>query len=197
MKTKVNLALKITILILVSITLIFYILATASDHWQETSYNVGVHTVGVFTGNVPNDLYRYTSSHSGLWRGCAVLNNKKLCSIIRVQHAWIRSVRAFMALAIIATAVVLVFVIASFFRLDLVFKFPGVMAFVSALFSLLALAIFTGKSGVPTDNFLQTSKFSWSFIVGWTGWAINIVAGVMCFIVPDIFETFPKNTVQS
>ena len=39
--------------------------------------------------------------------------------------------RAFMALAIIATAVVLVFVIASFFRLDLVFKFPGVMAFVS------------------------------------------------------------------
>ena len=86
MKEKLNLALKIIILVLISVALIFYILATASDHWQETTYNVGFHTVGVFTRNAPNDLYRYTSSYSGLWRGCALLNNKKFCANMRVQH---------------------------------------------------------------------------------------------------------------
>lgn len=96
MKTKLNLALKIIILILVAIIFVFYILATATDYWQTTKYNVNLYGVGIFTGdNKPGDTdaFRYTSSHSGLWNGCAVLNGKKICASLRVQYG--KAVNAF------------------------------------------------------------------------------------------------------
>ena len=83
---------KIVIMVLVSTVFIFYIISTASEYWQETKYKVKLHSVEILTGShsqkedsrVIKDLYRFTSSHSGLWRGCATLNNKKYCDSLRV-----------------------------------------------------------------------------------------------------------------
>ena len=67
-----------------------------------------------------------------------------------------------------------------------------------ALFGILALAVYTGKSGVPADNFQYTSAYSWSFILAWVGWVLNVIAAIMCFLVPDTFEKLQgTKTIQA
>ena len=91
MNSKVVLGLKILTMILVSIAFIFYIIAISTDHWQTTKYKVGVHNIGIFSGHshetqsTYQSLYQYTSSHSGLWNGCATLEGKKICSTLKAQ----------------------------------------------------------------------------------------------------------------
>ena len=67
-----------------------------------------------------------------------------------------------------------------------------------ALFGILALAVYTGKSGVPADTFQYTSTYSWSFILAWVGWVLNVIAAIMCFLVPDTFEKLQgTKTIQA
>ncbi len=69
-----------------------YLMATATDHWQATKYKVHVHWIAVSAGDkhednaLIEDLYRYTSSHSGLWRGCGTVNGKKLCAVLKIDQ---------------------------------------------------------------------------------------------------------------
>lgn len=92
MNSKGAIFMKIIIMVLVSAAFIFYIISTASEYWQETKYKVKLHSVEILTGSPSHkggnrgikDLYRFTASHSGLWRGCATLNNKKYCDSLRV-----------------------------------------------------------------------------------------------------------------
>ena len=65
---------------------------------------------------------------------------------------------------------------------------PIKTVYFSAFFGLLALAVYSGKSGVPEDNYDHKSEFGWSFIIGWAGWALNVAAALLCFLVPDEFE---------
>ena len=47
----------------------------------------------------------------------------------------------------------------------------------SAVFSLIALSIFTAKSAVPDIGQIKTEEsFGWSFVVGWIGFALCVIA---------------------
>ena len=52
----------------------------------------------------------------------------------------------------------------------------------------MAMAIYTGKAGIPTDNDKLKSSFAWSFLIGWLGWCLSVVAGLLCFLIPDEFD---------
>ncbi len=96
MNSKLSLALRIIIMILVSAVFIMYLLATATDHWQVTRYKVNLHSVAILSGHgqghgstkhehesaLQGDLFKYTSSHSGLWRGCVYVSNKRICAVL-------------------------------------------------------------------------------------------------------------------
>ena len=67
-------AIRVTVSILASITLIIYLVSIVTDYWQQTHYNYGNY----------NPLMIETT-HSGLWNGCYIKENKEFCGHIHLE----------------------------------------------------------------------------------------------------------------
>ena len=51
----------------------------------------------------------------------------------------------------------------------------------SALFILIGLSVYAGKSGIPFKKPYEQGSFSWSFIIAWVTWVLTIAAAVISF----------------
>uniref|UniRef100_A0A8C6NUG6 Lens intrinsic membrane protein 2.5 n=1 Tax=Nothobranchius furzeri TaxID=105023 RepID=A0A8C6NUG6_NOTFU len=155
---------------------ILLVVSTATDYWMQ---------------------YRLSGSfaHQGLWRYC--INAIKIEMHIRhldikeyfllSSSAYWNATRAFMILSAMSCFAGIIAGILSFAHFSAFERFnrsfaAGIMFFVSTLFVLLAMAIYTGV----TVNFLGKRfgdwRFSWSYILGWVALLMNFFAGIfyMC-----------------
>ncbi|KPP60492.1 lens fiber membrane intrinsic protein-like [Scleropages formosus] len=146
---------------------ILLVVSIATDYWMQ---------------------YRLSGSfaHQGLWRYC--MSGK--CYMQTDSIAYWNATRAFMILSAMSCFAGIIAGILSFAHFSAFERFnrsfaAGIMFFVSTLFVLLAMAIYTGV----TVNFLGKRfgdwRFSWSYILGW-------VALLMTFFAGDVSRTRVK-----
>uniref|UniRef100_A0A8C6SWR9 Lens fiber membrane intrinsic protein n=1 Tax=Neogobius melanostomus TaxID=47308 RepID=A0A8C6SWR9_9GOBI len=141
---------------------ILLVVSTATDYWMQ---------------------YRLSGSfaHQGLWRYC--MSGK--CYMQTDSIAYWNATRAFMILSAMSCFAGIIAGILSFAHFSAFERFnrsfaAGIMFFVSTLFVLLAMAIYTGV----TVNFLGKRfgdwRFSWSYILGWVSLLMTFFAGQQC-----------------
>ncbi|XP_061530578.1 lens intrinsic membrane protein 2.5 isoform X1 [Phycodurus eques] len=138
---------------------ILLVVSTATDYWMQ------YHLSGSF-------------AHQGLWRYC--MSGK--CHMQTDSIAYWNATRAFMILSAMSCFAGIIAGILSFAHFSAFERFnrsfaAGIMFFVSTLFVLLAMAIYTGV----TVNFLGKRfgdwRFSWSYILGWVALLMTFFAG--------------------
>ncbi|KAG9339165.1 hypothetical protein JZ751_024023 [Albula glossodonta] len=138
---------------------ILLVVSTATDYWMQ---------------------YRLSGSfaHQGLWRYC--MSGK--CYMQTDSIAYWNATRAFMILSAMSCFAGIIAGILSFAHFSAFERFnrsfaAGIMFFISTLFVLLAMAIYTGV----TVNFLGKRfgdwRFSWSYILGWVALLMTFFAG--------------------
>uniref|UniRef100_A0A674D1Y0 Lens fiber membrane intrinsic protein n=1 Tax=Salmo trutta TaxID=8032 RepID=A0A674D1Y0_SALTR len=149
---------------------ILLVVSTATDYWMQ---------------------YRLSGSfaHQGLWRYCMSGKCYMQTDSIgyHLGHTYWNATRAFMILSGMSCFAGIIAGILSFAHFSAFERFnrsfaAGIMFFVSTLFVLLAMAIYTGV----TVNFLGKRfgdwRFSWSYILGWVALLMTFFAGIfyMC-----------------
>ncbi|KAJ8273407.1 hypothetical protein GJAV_G00101280 [Gymnothorax javanicus] len=143
---------------------VLLVVSTATDYWMQ---------------------YRHSGSfaHQGLWRYC--VSGK--CYMQTDSIAYWNATRAFMILSAMSCFAGIIAGVLSFAHFSVFERFnrsfaAGIMFFISTLFVLLAMAIYTGV----TVNFLGKRfgdwRFSWSYILGWVALLMTFFAGIfyMC-----------------
>ena len=55
------------------------------------------------------------------------------------------------------------------------------MVYILAVFILIGLSIYTGKSGIPFERTYEKGAFEWSFIVAWVTWVFTVIGCVISF----------------
>ncbi|XP_077446898.1 lens fiber membrane intrinsic protein-like [Stigmatopora argus] len=157
---------------------ILLVVSTATDYWMQ--YRV--------SGNY---------AHQGLWRYC--LSNK--CHLQTDSIAYWTATKAFMILSGAACLAGVVAGTASFARFSSFGRFnrsfaAGILFFVSTLFALLAMGVYTAA----TLNFLGRRfgdwRFSWSYILGWVATLMTFFAGVFYICAYRMCECRRVNTPQ-
>ncbi|XP_078414974.1 lens intrinsic membrane protein 2.1 [Cetorhinus maximus] len=143
---------------------ILLIVSTATDYWMQ---------------------YRHSGSfmHQGLWRYC--LPGK--CYLHTDSVAYWDATRAFMILSLLAGIIGIIIGImafmqySSFNKVDKTFA-AGILYFISCLFVLLAMAIYTAVTVNYYGKRYGHWRFSWSYIIGWVAVVLNFFAGIffMC-----------------
>ncbi|CAB1350719.1 unnamed protein product, partial [Coregonus sp. 'balchen'] len=142
---------------------ILLVVSTATDYWMQ---------------------YRLSGSfaHQGLWRrdAGALLLSSCSASVCPLLAYW-NATRAFMILSGMSCFAGIITGILSFAHFSTFERFnrsfaAGIMFFISTLFVLLAMAIYTGV----TVNFLGKRfgdwRFSWSYILGWVALLMTFFA---------------------
>ena len=67
-------AIRITVSVITVVTLAMYLVCVTTDYWQKTKYHNTLHQQSVIQ-----------ETHSGLWNGCYVRDNKELCGHIHLE----------------------------------------------------------------------------------------------------------------
>ncbi|XP_074837571.1 lens fiber membrane intrinsic protein-like [Carettochelys insculpta] len=143
---------------------ILLVVCTATDYWMQYRLQGGL-------------------AHQGLWRYC--LASK--CYMQTENIAYWNATRAFMILSALSCFAGIITGILAFAQPSTFERFnrsfaAGIMFFISTLFVLLAMAVYTGV----TVNFLGKRfsdwRFSWSYILGWVALLMAFFAGIfyMC-----------------
>ncbi|XP_066936810.1 epithelial membrane protein 1-like [Clytia hemisphaerica] len=170
-------AVRLTVSIITVVTLAMYLVCTTTDYWHATEYHNTLHRQSVIQG-----------THSGIWNGCYVRDHKELCGHIHREGHWLRAVRAFMILGIVANFVAMLVALMGLLREDICYHIVGYTLLVNAIFIMIGLSIYAGKSGIPFKRNIEEGYFAWSFIVSWITWLLTIVACVIAFLDDCIGE---------
>nr|XP_008115508.1 PREDICTED: lens fiber membrane intrinsic protein isoform X1 [Anolis carolinensis] len=156
-------------LLCASVGNVLLVVSTVTDYWMQ--YRVA----GTF-------------AHQGLWRYCfpgkCYMQMEKF---VLFPSVYWNSIRAFMILSALTCFAGVITGILSFAQLSTSQRFnrsfvAGILFFVSALFVILAMGLYTGV----TVNFLGKRfgdwRFSWSYILGWVSLLLTFFAGIfyMC-----------------
>ncbi|XP_062996385.1 protein NKG7-like [Elgaria multicarinata webbii] len=120
--------------------------------------------------------------HSGLWQQCKNGN----CTTPGTTKEYIAATRAFLILASLLALVS---------ALSLVFSFtscahgvmskpfiPSMAAFTAALFTLIAVAVYTAESWNNNTDPKVHYTYEWSFYLGWAAFPMLLLAGIFSLV---------------
>ncbi|XP_042296627.1 lens fiber membrane intrinsic protein-like [Sceloporus undulatus] len=148
---------------------VLLVVSTVTDYWMQ--YRLA----GAF-------------AHQGLWRFCFPSKcYMQMESIALFPAAYWNSIRAFMILSALTCFAGIITGILSFAQLSTFQRFnrsfvAGILFFVSTLFILLAMGIYTGVTVSFLGKRFGEWRFSWSYILGWVALLLTFFAGIfyMC-----------------
>ncbi|MBN3305242.1 LMIP protein, partial [Amia calva] len=165
---------------------ILLVVSTATDYWMQYRLSGAFAHQGLWRYCMSGKCYMQTDSiavvlYPLLW------TSNTLASLSTCHLAYWNATRAFMILSAMSCFAGIIAGILSFAHFSAFERFnrsfaAGIMFFVSTLFVLLAMAIYTGV----TVNFLGKRfgdwRFSWSYILGWVALLMTFFAGIfyMC-----------------
>ncbi|XP_036152082.1 lens fiber membrane intrinsic protein isoform X1 [Myotis myotis] len=189
---------------------ILLVVATVTDHWMQYRLSGSFAHQGLWRYCLGNKCYLQSESVGkalgGRGLGCAWGRGHRAepyrprvgCPSRRWRNQWLRegkgaptaywnATRAFMILSsLCATSGIIMGILAfaqqpTFTRLSRPFS-TGIMFFASAIFVLLALAIYTGVTVSFFGRRFGDWRFSWSYILGWVALLMTFFAGIfyMC-----------------
>uniref|UniRef100_H3AR39 Lens intrinsic membrane protein 2 n=1 Tax=Latimeria chalumnae TaxID=7897 RepID=H3AR39_LATCH len=177
---------------------ILLVVSTATDYWMQYRLSGGFAHQGLWRYCMSGKCYMQTDSigkslcqlcgpiwgiYLGQLENLSVWQKEAFCFALAYWNA----TRAFMILSAMSCFAGIIAGILSFAHFSAFERFnrsfaAGIMFFVSTLFVLLAMAIYTGV----TVNFLGKRfgdwRFSWSYILGWVALLMTFFAGIfyMC-----------------
>ncbi|XP_059411213.1 lens intrinsic membrane protein 2.4 [Carassius carassius] len=150
---------------------ILIVVSTATDYWMQ---------------------YRLSGSyaHQGLWRYC--MANK--CYMQTANIAYWNATRAFMILSGMACFAGIMAGILSFAHFSAFERFSrsfaaGIMFFISTLFVMLAMSIYTGVTLSFLGKRFGDWRFSWSYILGWVAMLMTFFAGIFYMCAHRMYES--------
>ncbi|XDV39566.1 hypothetical protein PO909_008793 [Leuciscus waleckii] len=155
---------------------ILLVISTATDYWMQYRLSGSFAHQGLWRYCMSGKCYTQTDSIGAKHCGkspCSSIS-LSLCVHLFLFSAYWNATRAFMILSAMSC-------FAGIIRFNRSFT-AGIMFFISTLFVLLAMAIYTGV----TVNFLGKRfgdwRFSWSYILGWVALLMTFFAGIfyMC-----------------
>ncbi|XP_044274722.1 lens fiber membrane intrinsic protein-like [Varanus komodoensis] len=154
---------------------ILLVVSTVTDYWMQHWL------AGSFT-------------HQGLWRRC--FSGKcymQIESTVLFPVAYWNATRAFMIVAALScfagilTGILSFAQLATFQRLSRSFA-AGVLFFISTIFILLAMGIYTGITVNILGKRFGEWRFSWSYILGWVALLMTFFAGIFYMCAYRIHE---------
>uniref|UniRef100_A0A8C7PHU3 Lens fiber membrane intrinsic protein n=1 Tax=Oncorhynchus mykiss TaxID=8022 RepID=A0A8C7PHU3_ONCMY len=162
---------------------ILLVVSTATDYWMQYRLSGSFAHQGLWRYCMSGKCYMQTDSIGMLGLCCCLPAHYSVCPLLAYWNA----TRAFMILSGMSCFAGIIAGILSFAHFSAFERFnrsfaAGIMFFVSTLFVLLAMAIYTGV----TVNFLGKRfgdwRFSWSYILGWVALLMTFFAGIfyMC-----------------
>ncbi|XP_062996256.1 lens fiber membrane intrinsic protein-like [Elgaria multicarinata webbii] len=139
---------------------ILLVVSTVTDYWMQ--YRVA----GTF-------------AHQGLWRYC--FSGK--CYMQMESIAYWNATRAFMIVSALSCFAGIITGILSFAQVSTFQRFnrsfaAGVLFFISTIFILLAMGIYTGVTVNILGKRFGEWRFSWSYILGWVALLMTFFAGI-------------------
>uniref|UniRef100_A0A673IND2 Lens intrinsic membrane protein 2.4 n=1 Tax=Sinocyclocheilus rhinocerous TaxID=307959 RepID=A0A673IND2_9TELE len=147
---------------------ILIMVSTATDYWMQ---------------------YRLSGSyaHQGLWR---YLHGQQ---VLHADTYW-NATRAFMILSGMACFAGIMAGILSFAHFSAFERFSrsfaaGIMFFISTLFVLLAMSIYTGVTLSFLGKRFGDWRFSWSYILGWVAMLMTFFAGIFYMCAHRMYES--------
>ncbi|KAM8927306.1 lens fiber membrane intrinsic protein-like isoform 1-T1 [Pelodytes ibericus] len=160
---------------------ILLVVSTATDYWMQYRLSGAFAHQGLWRYCVTGKCYMQTESI-----GTYILHLPNPSIFSYLESYW-NATRAFMILSTLSCFAGIIAGILSFAHFPTFQRFnrsfaAGIMFFISTLFVLLAMAIYTGV----TVNFLGKRfgdwRFSWSYILGWVALLMTFFAGIfyMC-----------------
>uniref|UniRef100_A0A8C7M8Y6 Lens fiber membrane intrinsic protein n=1 Tax=Oncorhynchus kisutch TaxID=8019 RepID=A0A8C7M8Y6_ONCKI len=164
---------------------ILLVVSTATDYWMQYRLSGSFAHQGLWRYCMSGKCYMQTDS-IGEWGALGTHSTTGTASLDWRVAYW-NATRAFMILSAMSCFAGIIAGILSFAHFSAFERFnrsfaAGIMFFVSTLFVLLAMAIYTGV----TVNFLGKRfgdwRFSWSYILGWVALLMTFFAGIfyMC-----------------
>ncbi|XP_071376417.1 lens intrinsic membrane protein 2.5 isoform X1 [Centroberyx affinis] len=171
---------------------ILLVVSTATDYWMQYRLSGSFAHQGLWRYCMSGKCYMQTDS-IGEWgkillgRGVTKTRQSQVFRHKSQVKTYWNATRAFMILSAMSCFAGIIAGILSFAHFSAFERFnrsfaAGIMFFVSTLFVLLAMAIYTGV----TVNFLGKRfgdwRFSWSYILGWVALLMTFFAGIfyMC-----------------
>ena len=114
-----------------------------------------------------------TLGESGLWKTCAY----NRCSNITEIPDWLKAVRAFAIISILACIAGIMIAILGLFNEKVKGLFATIFFFATGVCMIIALGIYTDKK----DKYISKPgvSFGWSYIVGWIGALGAFVSGIV------------------
>ncbi|XP_065276544.1 lens fiber membrane intrinsic protein-like isoform X1 [Emys orbicularis] len=182
---------------------ILLVVCTATDYWVQYRLQGALAHQGLWRyclagkcymqmENIGKDHWGRCAAGGGVaasvrWASRPLLNRSGFECFLPAALAYWNATRAFMILSALSCFAGIITGILSFAHRSTFEKFnrsfaAGIMFFVSTLFVLLAMAVYTGV----TVNFLGKRfgdwRFSWSYILGWVALLMTFFAGIfyMC-----------------
>ncbi|XP_043854872.1 lens fiber membrane intrinsic protein isoform X1 [Dromiciops gliroides] len=184
---------------------ILLVVATATDHWMQYRLSGAFAHQGLWRYCLSNKCYLQTESigksvgvgKGGEWGKLEAISEGRQWHQWRCQlglkenkgatRAYWNATRAFMILASLCCFAGIVIGILAFAQLPTFHRLTrpfsaGIMFFISTLFVLLAMAIYTGVTVSFLGRRFGDWRFSWSYILGWVSLLMTFFAGIfyMC-----------------
>uniref|UniRef100_A0ABM5ES79 Lens fiber membrane intrinsic protein n=1 Tax=Pogona vitticeps TaxID=103695 RepID=A0ABM5ES79_9SAUR len=139
-----------------------------------------------------------TFAHQGLWRFCfpgkCYMPMEKMAGVSGLFPAAYRNaIRAFMILSALSCFAGIITGILSFAQFATFKRFnrsfaTSTLFFISTLFILLAMGIYTGVTVYFLDKRFGEWRFSWSYILGWVALLMTFFAGIFYMCAYRIHE---------
>uniref|UniRef100_A0A8C9Y5W1 Lens fiber membrane intrinsic protein n=1 Tax=Sander lucioperca TaxID=283035 RepID=A0A8C9Y5W1_SANLU len=166
---------------------ILLVVSTATDYWMQYRLSGSFAHQGLWRYCMSGKCYMQTDSIGTITNFHKMRSEYSIFSPLLYSSAYWNATRAFMILSAMSCFAGIIAGILSFAHFSAFERFnrsfaAGIMFFVSTLFVLLAMAIYTGV----TVNFLGKRfgdwRFSWSYILGWVALLMTFFAGIfyMC-----------------
>ncbi|XP_065144088.1 lens intrinsic membrane protein 2.4 [Paramisgurnus dabryanus] len=168
---------------------ILIVVSTATDYWMQYRLSGSYAHQGLWRYCMANKCYMQTASIGALksFPWSHKMTSEITGAVLWFIQAYWNATRAFMILSGIACFAGIIVGIWPFSNFSSFERFSrpfaaGIMFFISTLFVLLAMAIYTGVTLSFLGKRFGDWRFSWSYIVGWVGMLMTFFAGIfyMC-----------------
>ncbi|XP_075430094.1 epithelial membrane protein 1 [Ascaphus truei] len=137
----------------------------------------------LFVSTISNVWMQNSAGSFGIWKICDAVECKDVMTIVRFsgQDSAMKSVEAFMVLAIIFSCMALMAFIGQLFTLEKGCRFyiTGGLMIVCWVCVLIAVSIFTNRFAAQTDGYYH----GYCFILAWICFCLSLLVGILYLVL--------------
>ncbi|KAA0710177.1 Lens fiber membrane intrinsic protein MP17 MP18 MP19 MP20 [Triplophysa tibetana] len=173
---------------------ILIVVSTATDYWMQYRLSGSYAHQGLWRYCMANKCYMLTAGASKLLPKSQKMTTQITGAVLWLIQAYWNATRAFMILSGIACFAGVMAGILSFTHFAAFERFSrsfaaSILFFISTIFALLAMAIYTGVTLSFLGKRFGDWRFSWSYILGWVAMLMTFFAGILYMCAHRTYES--------